>query len=106
MKALLFVIVLLIFATNALASGAFVQISQVGMTQEVKDKKLAGKIRSTIAFEKTLSDIDVHIKVRQNTVIVSGSVNSNKEKAMLMEIVKQTAGEDAAVSLVMSKNEI
>ena len=111
MKTLFVVIMLLTFAPKALASAAFVQINQVEMTQELKDKKLAGKIRSTIAFERVLSDVKVDVEVSQNTVIFSGSVNSSKEKALLIEIVRQTAGEDVAVSIArlslsISKNKI
>ena len=99
MKALFVVIMLLALAPDAFARAAFVQVSQLEMTQELKDKKLAGKIRSTIAFERVLADVKIKVTVRENTVIFSGSINSSKEKAVLLEIVKQTAGENVAVSL-------
>lgn len=99
MKALFIVIILLAFAPSSVARAAYVKVSQVEVTQELKDKKLAGKIRSTIAFERTLADVKVTVTVRKNTVIFSGLVNSKKEQAVLLNIVKQTGGSDVAVSL-------
>lgn len=99
MKAFAIFVILLFAAPSALASNAFVQISQVEMTQDTVDMRLAGKIRSTIAFEPRLASAKVVVTVRENTIFFSGFINSAKEKNALLTIARQMAGDKVFVSL-------
>lgn len=99
MKNIIFFIALLVVTPTTLAKNAFVQVTQVEMTQELEDKRLAGKIRSTIAFERRLADTRVKVKVSSRNVIFYGRVNNTKEQQLLIEIVKLTVGESAPIQM-------
>jgi len=69
------------------------------ISQELKDKKLAGKIRSSIAFERRLSNKQLSVEVNRGTVRVTGKLHKVKEQETLWAIIHQAAGKNATLSM-------
>lgn len=74
----------------------------------VDDKKLAGRIRSTIAFNNRLYSARVKVKVKKSVVIYYGIVDSQSQYEILLEIAEQVANTNLQVDAkrlqIVSKN--
>lgn len=97
MKSILFLIILLAITPFSNANAAIGEANNVNLHQQIDDKKLAGMIRSTIAFERRLLDANVNVDVSASKVTFYGHVNNQLEHDLLIEIVDQIAGKAVLV---------
>ena len=75
------------------------QTTSSGVIQNLSDMKLAGMIRSTIAFERRLSNEKITVQVRDSQVNVSGKLSTKREHDLLLSIINQIVGSDVRVSI-------
>jgi len=99
MKTLILLIALFVISPVSFANMDHNQTTSNGVSQKFSDKKLAGMIRSTIAFERHLSNRKIIIQVRDAVVIVSGKLSTRREHDLLISIINLTVGSDVRISI-------
>ncbi|MFT6990588.1 MAG: osmotically-inducible protein OsmY [Paraglaciecola sp.] len=99
MKTLLLLITLFVISPVSFANMDDKQTTSNAVSQNVSDKKLAGMLRSTIAFERHLSNRKIIIQVRDAVVTVSGKLSTKREHDLLISIINLTVGSKVQVSI-------
>ena len=69
-----------------------------GLNSTQKDQRLAGKIRSSIAFERKLSGQNIRVTVHNCVVSVRGEVHSQQHHQLVLAIITQTAGDEVQLT--------
>jgi hypothetical protein len=99
MKTFLLLITLFVISPVSFANMDHKQTTSNGVIQNFSDQKLAGMLRSTIAFERHLSNRKIIIQVRDAVVTVSGKLSTKREHDLLISIINLTVGSKVQVSI-------
>jgi hypothetical protein len=75
------------------------QVASHSVSQTFSDKRIAGMIRSTIAFESRLSGREIEIQVSNAKVTVSGILGTKHEHDILLGIISHIVGSETMISI-------